>query len=113
MVYQGTIVGESLVDERVLNRFKVEGFRVTDQENPEERWHMYKVRADEETILDLANYLKPKKWYAHFWNNDEVIAVFAGKTFRLIHSKKETWREAVEYGVGVGISLEQLDFVIE
>lgn len=49
----------------------------------------------------------------HFWNADDVIAVFSNKLFRFKHSDKSTWNEAIEYGKSLGIPKEQLDFVIE
>lgn len=73
---------------------------------------MFTVLATEENIKRLANYLKPEKWYAHFWKGDNVIAIFPNKVFRFKYSDKSTWKEAVEYGKSIGIPEEQLDFLI-
>ncbi len=110
--YKGTIVQESLVDDRILNDFDTIAYKVTDEENPYERWHLITVLTNEESIEKLSKNLKPEKWYAHFWNGDDVIAVFPNKTFQFKHSDKSTWKEAVEYGKSLGIPEEQLDFLI-
>jgi hypothetical protein len=111
--YKGTIVQESLIDDRKLNDFEVVKFKVTDDEKPEDRWHLFTVLASEESINKLASNLKPEKWYAHFWTGDNVIAIFPNKTFNFKYSDKSTWTEAVEYGKSLGIPEEQLDFLIE
>lgn len=113
MKYQGTIVQESLTDDRILNEFEVVGFRVTNDKNPKDKWHLFTVLATKEQIEKLSNYLKPEKWYAHFWSGDDVIAIFPNKTFNFKHSDKSTWKEAVEYGKSLGIPEKQLDFLIE
>ena len=112
MKLKGTIVLESLNDDRILNEVEVSHFRVTKEETSDERWHMFTVRADEGTVARLAGFLKPG-WYAHFWNGDDVVAVFQGQTFNFKYSDRSTWKEAVEYGKSLGIPEEQLDFLIE
>jgi hypothetical protein len=49
----------------------------------------------------------------HFWRGKDVIAVYKDRTFEFNYDKKETWSEAVNYGKSMGISEEQLDFLIE
>jgi len=112
-MYMGTIVEESLRDNRILNNLKVIGVRVSNDDDPAKRWHLYKVAADESQINKLADELKTEKWYMHFWDGDDIIAVFPGKTFRFEHSDKASWENAVNYGLLLGIPIEQLDFVIE
>ena len=111
--YKGTIIQESLIDDRQLNDFEIVGFKVTDEDSQADRWHLFTVMASEENIKKLASNLKPEKWYAHFWSGDDVIAVFPNKTFNFKHSDKSTWKEAVEYGKSLGVPEEQLDFVIK
>lgn len=112
-VYKGTIVQESLQDDRQINDFQVIGLKVTSQNNPHDRWHLCTVLITESDIEKLASNLKPQKWYAHFWCDDQVIAVFPQKIFKFLHSDKSTWAQAIEYGKSVGIPDKQLDFVIE
>ena len=112
VMYTGTIVEESLQDNRVLNDCTVLQFKVTAEPDPKDRWHLFTVLVDEIFIEALATNLKPHGWYAHFWHEDDVIAVFPSKLFRFKHSKAETWHEAQEYGKSLGIPIEQLDFLI-
>lgn len=111
--YKGTIVQESLTDDRILNDFEVIGFKVTKQDKPEDRWHLFTVLASEKSVRKLAKYLKPEKWYTHFWKGDDVIAIFPNKVFRFKYSDKSTWERAVEHGKSIGIPGEQLDFLME
>jgi hypothetical protein len=48
----------------------------------------------------------------HFWNGNEVIAVFKDKSFEFMYDRKETWKSAVEHGRSLGIPEEQLNFVV-
>ncbi len=112
-MFTGTIVEESLRDNRFLNSLKIVSVRISSDDDPAARWHLYKVELSMEQIESLAQELKPEKWYAHFWLGDDVIAVFPKKTFRFKHSQPETWQAAVTYGQSLGIPTEQLDFVIE
>jgi|SRR3990172_9879830 len=111
--YKGIIVQESLVDDRILNDYEIIGLEVTKEKRLEDRWHLFTIIGSETDIRKLPKNLKQEKWYAHFWNGDDVIAVFPNKTFQFKRSDKSTWKEAVEYGKSLGIPKEQLDFLIE
>jgi len=111
--YKGTIVQESLIDDRCLNDFEISNFRVTKDDNPQNRWHLFTVFGSKENIEKVASNLKAEKWYAHFWNGDDVIAIFPNKLFTFKHSDKSTWSDAIEYGRKLGIPEEQLDFLTE
>ena len=111
--YKGTIIQESLIDNRILNEFEVISFKVTKEKNPADRWHLFTVKATKKQIEKLSKFLKPEKWYAHFWQEDDIIAIYPNKVFRFKHSDKSTWKEAVEYGKSLGIPKEQLDFLIK
>ena len=113
MKYEGTIVEEGLLDNRFLNTVEILSVRISSAEVPKDRWHLYKVRVSEEDISSFAKHLKPEHWYAHFWNGDEVIAVFPSKTFKFKHSDKAAWGPAIEYGKSIGIPEEQLDFIVD
>ncbi len=112
-IYTGTIVEESLRDSRILNKFKILNVKITEEENPEERWHIFSVEVSEDDIGELAENLKPSKWYCHFWYGDQVVAIFPQKIFYFDYKNKETWKEALSFGKSIGIPESQLDFVIE
>ncbi len=111
-MYKGTIIEESLIDNRVLNDFKITGFRISSDENPADRWHLYTITVNHEDIARLSKNIKPK-WYMHFWKGREIIAVFQGKKFEFNYDDKSSWIPAVEHGLSIGIPKEQLDFLID
>ncbi len=111
--YKGTIVEESLEDNRILNGVEIVGFRISKNENPQDRWHLYTVKVSKEDIKKISKYIKLGKWYMHFWKDKDVFAVFKNKVFGFKYDNKSTWKDAVEYGLSLGIPKEQLDFVIE
>jgi hypothetical protein len=110
--YRGTIVEESLEDNRVLNGLEITSFRISSAENPADRWHLYSVKVSEDDILRLSRNIKAGKWYMHFWKGRSIKAVFNGKVFEFDYDDKSTWKDAVAYGRSVGIPEEQLDFVV-
>ena len=111
--YKGTIVEESLEDNRILNDIDIIDFRISKEENPVDRWHLYTVKVTKDDIQKFSRYIRSGKWYMHFWNGNDVVAVFKDKVFEFKHDQKETWKDACDYGRSLGIPEEQLDFVIE
>jgi hypothetical protein len=111
--YKGIIVEESLEDNRILNEIDIIDFRISKDENLADRWHLYTVKVTKDDIQKVSRYIKSGKWYMHFWNGNEIIAVFKDKVFEFKHDQKETWKDACDYGRSLGIPKEQLDFVIE
>lgn len=112
-LYKGTIIEESLEDKAVLKDFKIQNTRVTTEENPADRWHMYTVEGSESAIEKLSEVLKPSKWYCHFWNGTDMIVVFKGKIFNFKYSDQSERNRAIEYGISIGIPKQQLDFLID
>jgi hypothetical protein len=111
--YIGTIVEESLEDNRMLNKLNIISVRISGDEDPAARWHLYRVRVFEQEIHDLSKKVKVG-WYMHFWDETESGAVvFRNKIYRINFKDKATWSEAVLHGKSVGIPNEQLDFLIE
>ncbi len=78
----GTIVEESLKDNRYLNELNILSVQITENEDPKERWHLYSVNIDEHETGRLAKQLKVEKWYAHFWDDEHIIVVFPEKTIQ-------------------------------
>lgn len=113
MTYRGTVIEESLLDNRLLNDFKINKVRISNAEKPEDRWHLYEVEATPEQIDMLATQLKPTGWYTHFWRSDDVIVVFPNEKFEIQYSDQSTWQDAIAYGESIGIPTEQLDFKID
>ena len=112
-LYEWVIIEESLIDNRILNNLNIVELEITTEENPEDRWHIYTVLMSKDEILNLAKYLKPSKFYAHFWSGNDMIAVFSGKTFEFYLDDRNSWKDAIEYGLSIDIPEEQLDFSID
>ena len=100
MKYLGIIVKESLTDIEVLKGFEILSAKTVGSEN--DPWNIVKVIGTKKQITLLKNYIK-NAWYAHFWNNKEMIVVYKDK---IILDNDE----AIKYGLSVGIPKEQLDF---
>ncbi len=112
-IYKGAIIEESLEDISILKKFKIIKIVVTDDENPVDRWHINNVETTKDQLELLSKVIKPKKYYAHFWNeNREVIVIFRDKIFTFDYDNKNSWQPAIEYGLSVDIPKEQLDFLI-
>lgn len=111
--YLGTIIKESLSDDIALTFFTVKKIEETDDEIIEDRWHIYYVEAQKENIEKLSSYIKEGPWYAHFWNDTEMIVVFKNKVFAFLREDRESYVSVKEHGRSLGIPEEQLDFVIK
>ncbi len=107
--YTGTVVVESLIDKSALNNLEV----IKSEVSPNLGWHLFTVKVSEEQINGLSKNIQSDKWYMHFWKERDVIAVFKDKLFKFSYNDKESWEPVVEYGLSIGIPLEQLDFPIE
>lgn len=113
-IYIGAIIEESLEDKNILKGFHVTHTSVTDDIDPNDRWHIHTVESDKNKLFELSRVLKPEKYYAHFWNKQkQVIVVFHQRIFEFNYDNKDEWVPAIEYGLSVGIPRDQLDFLIE
>ena len=110
--FKGVIIEESLVDNRMLNDLEIIAFRISKEENPSERWHLFTVLVSEEDMGKLSQLILDK-WYMHFWSGNNIVAIFKGKKFEFKCDDKSTWEPVVQYGLSIGIPKEQLDFPTE
>jgi len=51
----------------------------------------------------------PKQFYIHLYNMDGIICIYKDKVFKM-KKNIESWKEAIEYGLSLGIPKVQLDF---
>lgn len=112
-LFKGTIVEESLTDNRFINELRVTGVKISAAEDQADRWHLYSVELTGEQIDKLSHMLKPQKWYAHFWDDHTIVVVYPGKQFTISRHDKTTWHNAIVFGKSLGIPQEQLDFLTE
>ena len=111
MKYRGIIIEESLTENRILNEMVILKMYITGHENKNDRWHLFEVEADENIIENISKEIY-EGWYAHFWHETDVIAVFHNKIIKFNYLDKNTWNEVIEYGRKLNIPEEQLDFPI-
>ena len=77
-------------------------------------WILYGVEIADinisQTIQEIQlNMKSDKPYYSHFYNDEEMIVVFKDKLFK-VKPHFSTWTPIIEYGKGLGIPVEQLDF---
>jgi len=113
--YKGIIIKESLTNLSILEEVEVISERTElDQDNPDEKWHLYTIEVLRGVIDKLQTHLKRKGgWYMHFWRGRDVIVVFRDKMFEINYNDKSTWEEAIDYGLSMGVPRKQLDFLID
>ena len=111
MKYRGVIIEESLAENRILNEMVILKMYITGHENKIDRWHLFEVEIDENSIEKVSKEITGK-WYAHFWHGTNVIAVFQNKIIKFNYMDKNTWKDVLEYGRELNIPEEQLDFPI-
>lgn len=113
--WKGAVIAEGLSDPTVINKLTVYGAKITEDGVPIDyegnlgRWHIYQVRCSREEIDALQSYVL-HGWYAHFWNDEKIIVVYADKQFELVKDDKDTWKEAIEHGKTQGIPDDELGF---
>jgi hypothetical protein len=108
-MYKGTIIENSLIDKKILEKVKIEKtYQAGD-------WVLDDVLVDESQISELAKNLADGPWYIHLWQpgKDNVKVIFKNKVFTIKFSDKSTWVDAIAYGKSIGIPDEQLDFPID
>lgn len=106
-IYKGKIILESLEDKSLASKMQILGTEVAGA------WTINTVLISKSDIEDVMPYIKQGPWYAHFWHGNEVLVVFKDQIFKFLHNQPTSWREAIGYGISIGIPKAQLDFPIE
>lgn len=109
-VYHGIILDLAFEDSNFPETFKIFAKRKSTK-NP---WTLIGVEIDKKdlskTIAAIqANMKGGKPYYAHLYNDEELIVIFKDKVFN-ITPHISTWNEIFKYGRKVNIPNEQLDF---
>lgn len=108
-VYTGIIIEESLIDSKYIN-----GIEITKTEIAHKgKWTLRTVNITKEKIQYLSSKIKSNSYYMHFWDNRNIILAFKDKIFEIDYDDKGTWKNAIDYGISIGIPKEQLDFPIK
>jgi hypothetical protein len=85
---------------------------LSDDQGTMSRWHIYWIRCDAADVDRIQSEIKPWRWCAHFWRDDDIVVVYHDARFQMRRSDRSTWASAVEHGRSKGIPDEQLDFLI-
>lgn len=105
-IYKGSIVMESLEDKNLVSKMQILGTDIAGT------WTIHTVLISKSDIENLVPYIK-QGWYAHFWHGNEVVVIFRDKIFKFLYNQPRSWREAIGYGISIGIPRKQLDFPIK
>ena len=108
LYYKGIIIKESLEYKDVLHDVEILETEISD----DGEWHMCTVLVSSDYFEKVSQNIKDGTWYAHFWKDRDVVAVFKNKIISFNFDDRSTWAEVLEYGRSLGIPEEQLDFVI-
>jgi len=114
----GCVISESLRDPTIINRLRVWRAWVSpdellsDDEGTMNRWHIYWISCGAADVDRIHAGLKPWRWYAHFWRDDQMVVVYHDARFEMRRADRSTWFPAIAHGRAKGIPEEQLDFLI-
>lgn len=109
-MYHGIILDFEFKDPLYPESFKI----FAKQISSDREWILYGVEVSDEdidmVIQDIQRNMKSDEpYYAHFYNEEEMIVVFKEKVFK-VASHSSSWSEIIKYGKELGIPEEQLDF---
>lgn len=89
-----------LIDQEFTDHGFPETFNIFAQKQ-DGSWKIYGVEVPkdslERSIADIQKNMKAGTWYAHGYNENELIVIFKEKIFRVKPEPSE-WDEIVEYG---------------
>lgn len=108
-MYHGILVDDAFEDNSYPERYTVFAKRTDDD------WVIYAIEVEADVIDQVIGDIQvqmrsDKPFYAHFYNDDELIVVFKEKVFH-VTQMPSTWEEIIKYGKTLGIPPTQLDFV--
>jgi hypothetical protein len=106
-IFKGKIILESLEDKNLVSKMQILGTEVAGA------WTIHTILISKSDIENLMSYIKQGPWYAHFWHGNEVLVIFRDKIFKFLYNQPKSWREAIGYGISIGIPRRQLDFPIK
>ena len=121
MNYKGVIIEESLENKDVLKEVTILGTKVEPVIEKHrtpwlKQWTLHTVEIPEDKADEIAEKISKSldskhgsSWYAYFKNDKFHYVIFRNKIFKVDLSNPK-YREAMEYGISLGIPWYQLDF---
>jgi len=117
--YKGVIIEESLENKEVFKEVSILGTRVEVVTEKHEtpwlkQWTLHTVKVPQDQADNVAEKISrdldsEHAWYADFKNDKLHYVIFKNKIFKIDLSSPK-YREAMEYGITLGIPWHQLDF---
>ena len=117
--YKGVIIEESLEDKEVLKEVSILSTKVepvTEKHKTPwlKHWTLHTVEIAEDRADEIAEKISKSldskhAWYADFKNDKFHYIIFRNKVFK-VDLNNPKYRDAMEYGVKLGIPWYQLDF---
>ena len=107
-MFIGAIIEESVFDTIVLAGLPVIAERVSKMPTDSDAtvWHVRWYRVEESALRirlpELSKAMRPR-WYAHFWEGDDLCVILAGKAFWAKISDRSSHAEFLDYGDTVGV----------
>ncbi len=118
--FKGTIIEESLENQKVLKKVKIIKTKVEQVVEKHKtpwikQWTLHSVEIDsdkaERIATKISESLETKhNWYADFKNKTHHYIIFRNKVFFIDKTSKKEYDEAKEYGIALGIPPYQVDF---
>jgi len=107
-MYHGIIIDQEFNDKSFPESFKVFA------KKQDETWGIFGIEIEdsqlEESITKIQkNMRSDEPWYAHFYNDKQLIVIFKNNVFR-VEPHISSWKPIVDYGRELNIPGEQLDF---
>lgn len=107
-MYHGILIDQEFKDKSFAKTFKVFAKKQSGS------WGIYGIRVEDAGIEQAVrkiqtNMRNDKAWYAHIYNDEELIVIFKEKVFR-VKPHISSWKPIIEYGRELNITEEQLDF---
>lgn len=107
-MYHGIIIDQEFVDKNFPNTFQQFSKKQSGS------WGIFGIKIDDlnlNTVIDKTQkeMKDDQPWYAHFYNDNDLIVIFKNKTFT-VSPHKSSWKPIIDYGKELNIPSEQLDF---
>lgn len=107
-MYHGIIIDQEFKDKNYPEKFKIFAKKKDDD------WRIYGIEIEESKVDEIIkniqeNIKETGNWYAHLYNDTELIVIFKNKVF-IVTPNSWSWKPIIEYGRNLNIPEEQLDF---
>ncbi len=107
-MYHGIIIDQEFKDPSFINFFKIFN------KKQDGDWLLCGIEVENGKVNRVISKIQEnmklnQPWYAHLYNDEELIVIFKNKIFHL-KTHASSWQPAVEYGKSLNIPPEQLDF---